>query len=76
MEELAEEDDAAEVVGVVGGERDELVAYGHDAGGGVRARGAADGVVEVCGVLSCGCGLFGSVEKALAELGPGFGDGF
>ena len=72
---MAEEDDAAEVVGVVGGERDELVANGHGACGGVGARRAADGVVEVGCVLSCCCGLLGSAEEALAELGPGFGDG-
>jgi hypothetical protein len=45
LEELAKKDDAAEVVGVVGGERDELVAYRHDAGGSARGGWAADGMV-------------------------------
>jgi hypothetical protein len=72
LEELAEKDDAAEVVGVVGGEREELVAHGHDAGGSARTGGAADGMVEAEGVLS-GCGgLLGSVEEAVAELFPRF----
>jgi hypothetical protein len=72
LEELAEKDDAAEVVGVVGGEGDELVAHRHDAGGNAGTRWAADGVVEAEGVLG-GCGgLFGSVEEALAESLPWF----
>ena len=37
LEELAKKDDAAEVVGVVGGERDELVAHGHDSCGSAGA---------------------------------------
>ena len=68
--ELAKKDDAAEVVGVVGGERDELVAHGHDAGGSAGTGWAADGMVEASGVLSGSGGLLGSVEEALAELFP------
>ena len=69
---MAKKNDAAEVVGVVSGERDELVAHGHDAGGSAEAGRAADGMIEALGVLG-GCGgLFGSVEEAMAELFPGF----
>jgi hypothetical protein len=72
LKELAEKDDAAEVVGVVGGEGDELVLHGHDAGGSSGAGWTADGVVEVAGVLG-GCGgLFGSLEEAPAEVLPWF----
>ena len=52
LEELAEKDDAAEMVGVVGGERDELVAHGHDAGGCAGAGWAADGMVEALGAIA------------------------
>ena len=70
LKELAKQDDAAEVVGVVGGERDELVAHGHDAGWSAGTGWAADEMVEARGVLG-GCGgLFGSVEEAVAELFP------
>jgi len=61
------------VVGVVGGERDELVAHGHDAGGSAGSGWAADGMVEMEGVrvvLGGSGGLLGSVEEALAELFP------
>ena len=72
LEELAEKDDAAEMIGVVGGERDELVAHGHDAGGSAGPGWTADGMIEALGILG-GCGgLFGSVEEALAELFPWF----
>jgi hypothetical protein len=73
LQKLAKEDDAAEVVGVVGGERDELVADGHDADGGAGTRRAADGMVEACDVLCGSGGMFGSVEEAVAELLPWFG---
>ena len=33
VQELTKQDDAAEMIGVVGGEGDELIAHGHDAGG-------------------------------------------
>jgi hypothetical protein len=69
---LAEKDDAAEMVGVVSGERDELVAYGHDANGSVGAGRAAHRVVEVSDVLRCGHCLIGSLEESLAEWFPWF----
>lgn len=72
MHELAKNDDSTKVVGVVGGQRDELVAYGHDAGGSVRAGWAVYGMVEAGDVLRCGCGLFSSVEEPVAELFPWF----
>jgi hypothetical protein len=72
LEELAKKDDAAEVVGVVGGERDELVAHGHDADGSAGAGWAADRMVETAGVLGGSGGLFGSEEKTSAELFPYF----
>ena len=70
MQKLAKEDDAAEVVGVVGGERDELVVHGHDAGGSTATRRAADGMVEAGGVLCGRGGLVGAVEEAMAQLYP------
>jgi hypothetical protein len=76
LKELAKKDDAAEVVGVVGGERDELVVHGHDAGGRAGTGGAADGMVESEGVLCGSGGMFGSVEEAVAELFPWFLRGF
>ena len=72
MKELAKNDDAAEVVGVVGGEADELVAHGHGAGGNAGAGWALDGMVEAGGVLRGSGGLFSAVKEALAELFPRF----
>src|ERR1700722_15386500 len=70
LKELAKNDEAAEVIGVVGGEAEELVAHGHDAGGSAGAGWAANGMVEASGVLrGCGC-LLGAVEEAAAELFP------
>ena len=73
MQKLAKKDDASEVVGVVGGERDELVAYGHGADGSAGTGGAADGMVETGDVLCGSGGMFGSVEEAVAELFPWLG---
>jgi hypothetical protein len=67
---LTKQDDAAEVVGVVGGERDELITHGHDAGWRAGAGWATDGMVEAADVLSCCGGLLGSVEEALEKLWP------
>jgi hypothetical protein len=58
------------VVGVVGGERDELVAHGHAAGGNAGTGWAADGIVKAGGVLCGGGGLLGALEEAVAELLP------
>src|SRR6266550_7184036 len=72
LKELAKKDDAAEVIGVVGGERDELVAHGHDAGGSAGPGWTADGMIEALGVLGGSGGLLGSVKEAVAELLPWF----
>ena len=55
------------MVGVVGGERDELVADGHGARRDSGAGWAADGVFEVVEVSGCGCSLESAVEETLAE---------
>ena len=56
------------MVGVVSGERDELVAYGHDANGSVGAgTGSTPRVVEVSGLASCVHWVIGSLEESLAE---------
>lgn len=72
---MAEEDDAAEVVGVVGGEADELLFDGHGAGGQAGAAGALDVLLYAgLGVGDDG-GLTDELEEAVAEVGPGFGGG-
>jgi hypothetical protein len=70
--ELAEEDDASEVVGVVGGEAFELFADGHGSVGMAGRGWAEDGAVET-GFVGCGgAGLLVVAEEALAELLPAF----
>ncbi len=72
---MAEEDDAAEVVGVVGGEADELLFDGHGAGGFAGAAGALDAVLEVGGDLGEAGGVGDEDVETVAEPGPGFGVG-
>ena len=68
-------DNAAEVVGVVGGEADELLFYGHGAGGFAGAARALDMLLHAgLGVGDDG-GLADQLEKAVAEVSPGFGGG-
>jgi hypothetical protein len=69
---LAEEDDAAEVIGVVRGETLELLAYGHDANWLAGSGWAADGSIQV-GFIGgdCGC-LLSAGDEAFAELVPAF----
>lgn len=72
MIELAEENDASEVVGVVSREAFDLLADGHNSGWFARRRGTADQCVEP-GRVAGGCsGLLVAVKKALAKLLPAF----
>ena len=73
MKKLAQKNNAAQVVGVVCGEGDELIAHWHDANGIARARGAADKLVETSGVASGGAGLFSCLEETSAEVVERFG---
>ena len=76
MKELPKKNDAAEMVGVVGGKADELVAHGHDAGGCSGAGWTTDGLVEAGALLrGCRCQL-STMEEALTKLFPRFGVGF
>ncbi len=69
--DLAEKDDAPEVIVIVGGEVFKLLADGHDAHGLARARGAAHWIIELRGIGG-GCGgLLGAFEKPHAKLVPG-----
>jgi PEP-CTERM motif-containing protein len=70
LKKLAKKNNAAQMIGVVRGERDELIAHGHGAGGSVGAGWASDEMVEAGGVLGGGGGLLGAVEEAVAELFP------
>src|SRR5580692_2190974 len=70
--QLAQENDAAEVVGVVGPQAFQLLANGHGARRQARARGADDRAIEAPDI-GCGCrGLLTGGEETLAELVPGF----
>src|ERR1022692_4071936 len=64
--ELAEKDNAAEVVGIVGGQGDELLAHSHSAVG-VAEGGAGDGDVLAGGVVGERRGGLGSSEEAGAD---------
>lgn len=72
MIELAEENDAPKVVGVVGGKAFELLADGHNSGWFARRGRAADQCVEPGGVAGGCSGLPVAVKKALAKLLPAF----
>jgi len=73
VQELAEKDDAAEVVGVVGGEAFQLFADGHGFWPWLGWVGwAVDRRFEACGVVGEGCGGFCSGEEAALEGTPGF----
>ena len=74
-EDLAEEDDAAEVVGIVGGEADELLFDGHGAGGFAGAAGTLDSMLKVGGDLGEAGGVGDEDLESVAERGPGFGLG-
>ena len=72
---LTEEDDAAEVIVIVGAEALELLADGHDADGLPGPRGAANRGVEAGGVGGFGGGLLGALEEADTKLVPGLAFG-
>lgn len=63
--ELAEDNNAAKVIRVVGGEANELVAYRHDPGGRAWTGRAAYIFVKVSGLASGGGGLLRGLEEAL-----------
>jgi hypothetical protein len=74
-EQLAEQDDAAQVVGVVGGEADELLLHCHGAGGFAGAARALYVLLHAGLGMGDDGGLADELEKAVAEVSPGFGGG-
>ncbi len=69
---LTQKHDAAEVIGVVGGEIFKLVADGHRASGMARRRRAANVAVERAAVADDCCGSFRALQETLTQGGPGF----
>jgi hypothetical protein len=64
--ELAEHNNAAKVIRVVGGEANELVADRHDPGESAWTEWAAYGFVKASGIACGGCGLLRGLEEALS----------
>ena len=65
MVELAQEDDASEVVSVMGGEAFQLLANRHGSGRLARRGWAAYGLVESVCISGRGSGLLVAVEETL-----------